>query len=79
MDVEEIVAGVRSAKENGATRYCMGAAWRNPKPRDIDAIVEIVTAANGRVSAAVSNSQLFRQVWAFSYVTRIREAKLRVV
>lgn len=44
MDVEEIVAGARSAKEDGATRYCMGAAWRNPKPRDMDAIVEIVTA-----------------------------------
>jgi len=34
MDVEKIVAEARKAKESGATRYCMGAAWRNPKPRD---------------------------------------------
>ena len=44
MDVEKIVAEARRAKEGGATRYCMGAAWRNPKPRDMDAIVEIVGA-----------------------------------
>jgi biotin synthase len=44
MDVETIVAEARKAKEGGATRYCMGAAWRNPKPRDMDAVVEIVAA-----------------------------------
>ena len=44
MDVEKIVAEARKAKEGGATRYCMGAAWRNPKPRDMDAVVEIVGA-----------------------------------
>jgi biotin synthase len=44
MDVEEIVAEARKAKAGGATRYCMGAAWRNPKPRDMDAVVEIVRA-----------------------------------
>jgi biotin synthase len=44
MDTETIVAEARKAKDSGATRYCMGAAWRNPKPRDIDAIVEIVGA-----------------------------------
>ncbi len=44
MDVETILAEARKAKAGGATRYCMGAAWRNPKPRDMDAIVEIVSA-----------------------------------
>jgi biotin synthase len=44
MDVEAIVAEARKARDGGATRYCMGAAWRNPKPRDMDAIVEIVGA-----------------------------------
>src|SRR6201992_1759464 len=44
MDVGKIVDEARKAKEGGATRYCMGAAWRNPKPRDMDAIVEIVGA-----------------------------------
>ncbi|MEN3287789.1 MAG: biotin synthase [Bradyrhizobium sp.] len=43
MDVEVIVAEARKARDGGATRYCMGAAWRNPKPRDMDAIVEIVS------------------------------------
>jgi biotin synthase len=42
MDVAAIVAEARKARDGGATRYCMGAAWRNPKPRDMDAIVEIV-------------------------------------
>src|SRR5262245_36394774 len=44
IDVEAIVAEARKAKAGGATRYCMGAAWRNPKPRDMDAVVEIVSA-----------------------------------
>jgi biotin synthase len=43
MDVDVIVAEARKARDGGATRYCMGAAWRNPKPRDMDAIVEIVS------------------------------------
>jgi biotin synthase len=44
MDVEKIIAEARKAKAAGASRYCMGAAWRNPKPRDMDAIVEVVGA-----------------------------------
>ena len=47
MEVEKVVAEARKAKEGGATRYCMGAAWRNPKPRDMDAIVEMVGAVKG--------------------------------
>lgn len=47
MEVERVVAEARRAKEGGATRYCMGAAWRNPKPRDMDAIVEMVSAVKG--------------------------------
>src|SRR3984893_13143955 len=44
MDIERVVAEARKARDRGATRYCMGAAGRNPKPRDMDAIVEIVGA-----------------------------------
>ena len=47
MEVEKVVAEARQAKAGGATRYCMGAAWRNPKPRDMDAIVEMVGAVKG--------------------------------
>jgi biotin synthase len=38
MAAEEILAEARRAKANGATRFCMGAAWRSPKDRDIDAL-----------------------------------------
>src|ERR1700747_2531258 len=35
MDVDDVVAQARKAQEAGATRYCMGAAWRGPKSRDM--------------------------------------------
>jgi biotin synthase len=35
MDVEDVIAGARAARAGGATRYCMGAAWRGPKARDL--------------------------------------------
>ncbi|OAP43075.1 biotin synthase BioB [Sinorhizobium saheli] len=42
MEVERVLSEARKAKEGGATRYCMGAAWRNPKDRDMDALVAMV-------------------------------------
>jgi biotin synthase len=42
MEVERVVAEARKARDAGATRYCMGAAWRGPKDRDMDAVVAIV-------------------------------------
>ena len=42
MDVDTVLEGARRAKASGASRYCMGAAWRSPKDRDIDAIVEMI-------------------------------------
>src|SRR5580704_6864865 len=42
MEVERVVAEARKARDTGATRYCMGAAWRNPKPRDMEAVVAMV-------------------------------------
>lgn len=42
MAVEEVMEGARAAKAAGATRYCMGAAWRSPKARDMDTIVAMV-------------------------------------
>ena len=42
MEVERVIAEAKKAREAGATRYCMGAAWRNPKPRDMDAVVAMV-------------------------------------
>lgn len=42
MAVEAVVAEARRAKEAGASRYCMGAAWREPKDRDLDAVCDMV-------------------------------------
>ena len=42
MEVERVLAKAQEAKDGGATRYCMGAAWRNPKDRDMDALVAMV-------------------------------------
>jgi biotin synthase len=42
MEVERVIAEARKAREAGATRYCMGAAWRSPKDRDMDTVVAMV-------------------------------------
>lgn len=42
MQVEKVLAEARKAKEQGATRYCMGAAWRSPKGRDMDVVCAMV-------------------------------------
>ena len=47
LSVDEVVAAARTAKEHGATRFCMGAAWRGPKQRDLDKVVAMVKAVRG--------------------------------
>jgi biotin synthase len=42
MDVDAVLAEARAAKAAGATRFCMGAAWRSPKDRDLDPVCEMV-------------------------------------
>lgn len=42
MEVERVLAEARKAKETGATRYCMGAAWREPKDRDMDTVLAMI-------------------------------------
>ncbi len=42
MEVQRVIAEAQKAKDAGATRYCMGAAWRSPKARDMDAVVAMV-------------------------------------
>ncbi|QLC24568.1 biotin synthase BioB [Parasphingopyxis algicola] len=42
MDVRQVLQSAAQAKDAGSQRFCMGAAWRNPKDRDMPAIVEIV-------------------------------------
>jgi biotin synthase len=47
MDVREVLQSAARAKDAGSQRFCMGAAWRNPKDRDMPAIVEIVKGVAG--------------------------------
>ena len=42
MEVERVLAEARRARDAGATRYCMGAAWRSPKQRDMPQIIAMV-------------------------------------
>jgi biotin synthase len=42
MRVDAVVAEARAAKSGGASRFCMGAAWREPKDRDLDQVCEMV-------------------------------------
>lgn len=42
MQVQKVLSEARQAKEQGATRYCMGAAWRSPKERDMDVLCAMV-------------------------------------
>jgi biotin synthase len=42
MDVRAVLQAAAQAKDNGSSRFCMGAAWRNPRDRDMPAIVEMV-------------------------------------
>ena len=42
MEVEAVLADARAAQAAGASRFCMGAAWRNPKDKDLDAVCEMV-------------------------------------
>lgn len=42
IEVERVLAEARKARESGSTRFCMGAAWREPKARDMDALVAMI-------------------------------------
>ena len=42
MDLDAVLASAAEAKAAGSQRFCMGAAWREPKDRDMDTIVEMV-------------------------------------
>jgi len=42
IEVEKVLTQAKAAKDKGATRFCMGAAWTNPKQRDMPYIIEMV-------------------------------------
>ena len=47
MERDAVIDAARAAQANGATRFCMGAAWREPKDRDIEKVAELVSAVKG--------------------------------
>ncbi len=44
MELENVRQAAREAKQSGASRFCMGAAWRRPKDRDMDRVIDMVIA-----------------------------------
>jgi len=44
LPLETVLAAARAAKQNGATRFCMGAAWRGPKQKDLEQVAQRVRA-----------------------------------
>lgn len=47
LEVEKVLKRAREAKEIGSTRFCMGAAWRNPRDRDMPYIIEMIKGVKG--------------------------------
>jgi biotin synthase len=46
MSVADVLAAAKAARANGATRFCMGAAWRGPKERDLRQVLPLVSAVH---------------------------------
>ena len=44
LETDEVVAAAKAAKDKGATRFCMGAAWRGPKDKDLDRVTDMIGA-----------------------------------
>lgn len=44
LSLEMVISEAKRAKENGATRFCMGAAWRNPPKKDLPKVIEMIKA-----------------------------------
>ena len=47
LPVAEVVEAAQTAKQKGASRFCMGAAWRNPTDKNLERVAEMVEAVRG--------------------------------
>jgi len=43
MQLDEVLSAARAAKESGASRFCMGAAWRSPKQKDLEPVLKMIS------------------------------------
>ncbi len=46
LPLDEVITGAKAAKAAGATRFCMGAAWRNPTDRNLDKVIDMIHAVS---------------------------------
>lgn len=44
LELQEVITAASEAKNNGATRFCMGAAWRNPTDKSLDKVIDMIKA-----------------------------------
>ncbi len=44
LPLDEVISAAKAAKASGASRFCMGAAWRRPKDKDLDKVIDMVIA-----------------------------------
>ena len=72
LPVAEVMAAAQAAKDQGATRFCMGAAWRAPKDRDLDAVEEMVRAVKSLGLETCATLGMLEEQQA----TRLKEAGL---
>ena len=47
LPLDEVVEAAQAARAKGSTRFCMGAAWRNPTDKNLDKVIEMITAVRG--------------------------------
>jgi biotin synthase len=43
MKLDDVLAAAKAAKDSGASRFCMGAAWRGPKQRDLEPVLKMIS------------------------------------
>ncbi len=72
LPVDEVLEQARAARERGASRFCMGAAWRSPKDCDLDAVVDMVR----EVKALGLETCLTLGMLSEAQTARLREAGL---
>lgn len=72
MSVDNVIDAAKIAKANGATRFCMGAAWRGPKDRDIVKVAEMISAVKSLGMETCATLGLLKEGQA----DRLREAGL---
>ncbi|HEY0220504.1 MAG TPA: biotin synthase BioB [Afipia sp.] len=72
MDQDAVVATAQRAKDAGASRFCMAAAWRNPKDKDLDRVCDMVSAVKALGMETCATLGMLTQDQA----ARLREAGL---